>query len=830
MKKIIPILIVGSFVLSGLGAAATSNDISINNQYKNQLYTKTILIPPLIIENSESKYLNIHLKDTSSYLMKSGKPILPKIVRTFEIPFGARKINVNIMPKNIHEERIENKIQLSPPLIPLKAELNQITSNQNMFYENNELYPSSWYRYNIGCGLNTEFDRVTFVSVQIYPVRYSEYNNKLYSIDSVDLTISYENPELDLFPINSIYDMIVIAPSKFSNNLQEFINHKNKYGVNTTLITTEEIYENYTAFDKPEQIKYCIKDAIETYGIKYVLLFGGLNSLIWARPRDDNNQGSKDWHVPARYTNLFDNPKFPLNNESILHDPGVLCDLYYADIYEKYGNFSSWDTNKDGVYAAWGRPGYENDTDLDLIPDVYVGRLACRNNREVKNVVEKIINYEKERCDPSWFEKMIVISGDGFLDQQDLDIQWNTTGLPDGSYTLYAESMIPEGRSGSVDVINLTIDRTVETSISFNHDDHLRINSYPGDPIAEIVTISEGDVLGNTNFNYTPNEDQAYNNDFNPWANMSFYNGILHIRGKSYDPKPYGNLTNVHVWVENSHREIVFSDWRNNTEMYYEGEWTTGEKSLLGRGGALYYMPEGFEKRIIWTSNGELTGQSDVIKAWSEGSGFLFISGHGSPNVWADHYPGVPGNREYGSVDGLFVTQITPWPPFVRYPLFPMNKISNKDKPPVTVIGGCHNSQFNVSTINSILDILPYYFPWMGTKHMWTYGQPVPECFSWYLVKMKKRGSIATIGNTGLGYGMPGKPCTTGGGDAWISIEFFKQYGAEGKDILGEAHSQAITEYINNFDMNDFEAGHTKTVQQWALLGDPSLKIGGYTS
>ena len=89
---------------------------------------------------------------------------------------------------------------------------------------------------------------------------------------------------------------------------------------------------------------------------------------------------------------------------------------------------------------------------------------------------------------------------------------------------------------------------------------------------------------------------------------MSYLSGVLTIRGKSYDPKPYGNLSSIHVWIKNDADTIVFEDWRNNTEMYYEGEYTTGEQALLGRGGALYYMPEEFERDIIWASNGIFTG------------------------------------------------------------------------------------------------------------------------------------------------------------------------------------------------------------------------------
>jgi len=829
MKKLIPIVVIVSLVLSGLGAAAFSKDIAEENQNK-QISTQKVSIPPLIMKLSDGKYLDLQLEDTSTFLMRAGKPKLPMVLETIELPFGATNIKVGLLPIKVEERGVNQKIQLSPPMIPLTDEVTSFTLNSESatVYQDNEIYPSNWYNCKIGCGINSEFERVTFASFQIYPVRYNPSNDKIFIAKNFEVTVSYKEPITNILPSSSDYDLVIIAPSKFETTLQDLIVHKESFGIRTFLKTTEEIYDEFTGRDKPEQIKYFIKDAIETHGIKYVLLVGGLNSLIWAKPRDDSNQGSKDWNVPVRYTNLYDNPKFPLNSESDLHDPGVLSDLYYADVYKEGGIFEDWDPNDDGIFAAWGKPDVENDTGLDLYPDVSIGRLACVNNKEVKTVVNKIINYEKEACDPSWFEKMTVISGDGFLDQQDLNILWDTNGLPDGEYTIFAEGN-NGAKSGLIDVINVTIDKTVETSISFNHDDNLRISSYPNDPMVEIVSISCGDILGNTDYNYTPDEGEAYNNDFNPWANISYIDGILHIRGKSYDPKPYGNVTNVHVWVKNSADDVVFSDWRNNTEMYYEGEWTTGEEALYGRGGGLYYMPETYEKEIVWTSNGELTGISDVIKAWNKGAGFVFISGHGSPNVWADHYPGVPGNRAYGSVTGLAVTQIKLWYPFISFPLYPMNRLKNEEKLPITVIGGCHNSQFNVSMIPAIMDGLQFFIKNAPKLYMWTYGQPVPECFSWYLIKLKNGGSIATMGNTGLGYGMPGKECTTGGGDSWITIEFFKQYGYEGKDILGEAHSQALTTYINTFDMTDLEAGHTKTVQQWVLLGDPSLQIGGYS-
>jgi hypothetical protein len=160
--------------------------------------------------------------------------------------------------------------------------------------------------------------------------------------------------------------------------------------------------------------------------------------------------------------------------------------------------------------------------------------------------------------------------------------------------------------------------------------------------------------------------------------------------------------------------------------------------------------------------------------------------------------------------------------------MFPMDTLNNGEKLPIAVVGGCHNSQFNVSMVMGLLDGMTFLIPGFPEFGMWLHGQPVPETFSWRLVRNPNGGAIASMGNTGLGYGVPHKDATIGGGDAWITTEFFRQYGENGYDILGETYSQTITSYLNSFDMENLPAGHPKTVQQWALLGDPTLKIGGY--
>jgi len=194
------------------------------------------------------------------------------------------------------------------------------------------------------------------------------------------------------------YTLLIIAPKQFYKYLTPLVEHKNNHNMKTKLVTLENVYKQtfWEGRDKPEKIKYFIKKALEEWNIKYVLLVGGRK-----------NQGYQEtWWMPVRYTHL--ERKYGNYNEN-----KFLTDLYFADIYDKNGNFSSWDDNNNGVFGEW--PLDQPALDIpDLYPDVSVGRLPCRNIYDVIIGVRKIINYETSECSDSWFKKMLVIGGDTY--------------------------------------------------------------------------------------------------------------------------------------------------------------------------------------------------------------------------------------------------------------------------------------------------------------------------------------------------------------------------------------------------------------------------------
>lgn len=794
MKNTIIYFVVGLLLISSFAA------ISIGQKASEQQKIMSInFLEPKVIAGET--FVELEIEGTNSYIFNPGEPNLPIHVESLTLPFGTTITDIKCDVQEIETMVLSEKIMPAPQQIPKnQIEISYEPILDEAIYNSDDVFPNDWFSYDVGVGLDKNMEHKTILTINSYPVRYNALTNTIYYVKNIDLTIKFNEPTTNPFPTLTEYNMVIIAPLKFSRDLQKLIDHKNNLNppVKTVFVSTEWIYKNYTAYDKPEKIKYFIKDAIETWNVTYVLLVGGLKSLVYGQPKDNTNEGTRDWYVPVRYSNLKTN------------EPGYLCDLYYADVYKTGGVFDNWDSNGNHIYAEFFKDK------LDLYPDVCLGRLSCRNNWEVRSIVDKIINYEDGPADTSWFNDMVVISGDGFLDQEDLDIQWNTNGLPTGVYTIYAWSTNPDMTSGPIEMINVTVDKTKPTLLTFNHDDYLRIPNfpkYPAGPMAEIVSVTEGNILGYNDSSYTPSEAEAYCNNNLHWANLLYDNGILHIRGKTYDPEPYGNVSTIHVEIKNSDGITVFTDNRT-TEMYWEGEWTTGEIPLFDRAGAPYYMPPEFETEFLWTSNGKFASETDVKNAFDKGNGFMFFSGHGSPYVWADHYPGIPGNRRHGSITGLRTVNTKP----VYYP---MNKLTNDYKNPVVVVGGCHNSMFNVSLIVTYFDKHN-----LGNTHC--YGIPTPECWSEMLVSLPKRGAIACMGNTGYGFGILGKQCTIGGVDNWITTEFFKQYGTVGLDILGQAYSQAITSYIKEFGKGD--DGHVQTVQEWVLHGDPSLKMGGYPS
>ena len=209
---------------------------------------------------------------------------------------------------------------------------------------------------------------------------------------TINAHVSKNNAET-LNELKLDYKLLIITPKKFTIALKPLLKHKENMGISTKLVTLDEIYEHmfWQGRDEAEKIKYFIKKAIEEWQTQYVLLIGGKKGQLPL------------WHLPVRYVNM--------DND---WEPHYISDLYYADIYDSEGNFSSWDSDRDSNYGEWYIGHEPEDKNIDLYPDVAVGRIPCRNIFEVKIMVDKIIKYEKTTYGNDLFYNFLTIAGDTY--------------------------------------------------------------------------------------------------------------------------------------------------------------------------------------------------------------------------------------------------------------------------------------------------------------------------------------------------------------------------------------------------------------------------------
>ena len=627
MKKNLVGVIVAVVLMSGYGAVATSfTDQNIVE--KTDIFS---LSSVQLIE--EQDYTRAYLFEATSYMSMPDSYRLPVVTRVYRFPFLTKISNIDVSFSEAQERVLSKPLQLAPRAILDNAQQQTRDSAQSVVWS---ICPEQPYSYHIAAG--REGDALTtFLAIHLYPVQYLPLENILRFSENVHITITYELPHTPLPVTTDQYELLIIAPKTFSQELEPLVTHKVSKGMTTKLVSTQDIYTSVyfpvEGRDCAEKMKYFIKNAFDNWDIKYVLLVGGRSGGV----------KQEKWWVPVRYSNLND------NNEG-----SFLTDLYFADLYDSNGSFSSWDSDDNGIFAEWNS---QRQDILDMYPEVYVGRLPCTNSLQVKTMVKKIIAYETLSYGSEWFKTFVGVAGD----------------------------------------------------------------TYP-----------------------SPN-----------------------------DP-------------------------------YYEGELATN---------ASFQQLEslGFTASMLWTSNGRFTDPESVITEISKGCGFVHFSGHGNPMVWANHPP-----RNTSWIDGPNA--------------FQMRKLSNGNKQPIVIVGGCHNAQFNTSIFNMVRGILEDGVSYFSSKQpygeFWHY-EWIPRVWAWSLASQSKGGAIAVIANTGYGYGEQGENTLINRGRhmEWL---FFKAY-QDGMINLGETHSTDIIYYMNEHPpMQDLI--DCKIAQQWALLGDPSLLIGGYPS
>ncbi len=173
-----------------------------------------------------------------------------------------------------------------------------------------------------------------------------------------------------------------------------------------------------------------------------------------------------------------------------------------------------------------------------------------------------------------------------------------------------------------------------------------------------------------------------------------------------------------------------------------------------------------------------------INNAVTDGAGFISYSGHGFQYGFGTY----PKNSRW------MIAYYTPY----------LLNLKNGDKLPIIFFDACLTAKLDYHML----------------------GNPDVPCFAWCMVKKPDGGAIATIGAT--------ETATTTvdesgphGQAGYMNLHFFMAY--EPGIYISDMLVKAQNDYLN--DVTKDEANdrfYIMTIEQFILLGDPSLKVGGY--
>jgi hypothetical protein len=269
-----------------------------------------------------------------------------------------------------------------------------------------------------------------------------------------DVAATYQNT-LSTVASTADYKYVIITDSELTGAFQPLADWKTQKIGSATVVTVSSISSSYTGRDTPEKIRNFIKDAYNNWGTRWVLLGGDVEV------------------VP--YRGAYGIVQSTSGPEE---DRNIPTDLYYSDLD---GN---WDANGNSIFG-------EVSDNVDLYPDVYVGRAPVNTVSEATVFVNKVLTYERSPP-PGYLLKALLVA-------YWLDANTNEAVSKDyiaGNYLgSYATTKIYEATSGA-GVDTTSVVNTINAGVGvFAHNSHGNYWTTPPFGVSDVDGLNNGDKL-----------------------------------------------------------------------------------------------------------------------------------------------------------------------------------------------------------------------------------------------------------------------------------------------------------------------------------------------
>jgi hypothetical protein len=310
-----------------------------------------------------------------------GAPQLPVKSLQLELPAGAKVENVELIATD--SDFLPGKFQLWPvqPPQPLSLKTEPVFNEPNpQIYHSALPYPVQLFEFT---GQGT-LGQAELASLLIFPVQYFPDTEQLKFNSRLTLRIHYQIlPKSNRTGVDFLHKMrnqltgqnvpatasdlepdrfpyLIITSQELEPAFQPLVEWKTQKGVRAKIITTQWLIQNYRPYpSNRERIREFLREAVADWGTRWVLLGGDTNIIL--------DRGC--W--------VFDCEIGMDSNENF-----IPCDLYFADLD------GTWDANENRIFG-------EVADEVDLYPDLFVGRAPCENSEEVRAFVTKLMTYEK---------------------------------------------------------------------------------------------------------------------------------------------------------------------------------------------------------------------------------------------------------------------------------------------------------------------------------------------------------------------------------------------------------------------------------------------------
>lgn len=303
-----------------------------------------------------------------------GTPLLPEIGRIISLPTGTvvnrlliLKAEFETLPGNYQLATAQPPVPLSlaspPSSLSLKPEIMHFRS----FYPET-LCMIAGYGYR--CGQK-------FASLVINPLQYQPATHKIRRLRrlqiALELTESEEHPSPAADPELPCFEYLIVTRENLDSVFQDLRHWRTLTGTPAQIRHIEWIVNRYQGRDDAEKLRTYLQQCARDSGLKYLLLGGDTDILPYRK-------------AVALVSGAGLHPR----------EDSLPCDLYFSALD---GN---WDKNNNGIFG-------EPDDEVDLFPEIYVGRAPVSTPATARIFIDKILTYERSLLND--YQRRAVLAG-----------------------------------------------------------------------------------------------------------------------------------------------------------------------------------------------------------------------------------------------------------------------------------------------------------------------------------------------------------------------------------------------------------------------------------